>query len=262
MLLVNSEDELVPLDQATRMDGALTAAGVAHQTIVVPRHPPRRCVRSPTSGTTRSRSWSATSAHRSRPPDDVSRSDDHRPHHQSALGAGRARGDVRRVVRRPLRGGGAHGGRSTRRRSRDRGAGEGLRGAARGRPHARHRERHVDLPRDGRADRDRVAAPAAAARGRDRCARARRQRDDATPQRRLDPARPADAARHCRTRCPRSRAGTRRSRCRSRSRWCSRCRRACACPSASWGSRTRSSWVRPRSPVPGTGRATCSAPTS
>ena len=36
MQIVNSEEELVPVDQATRMDGALTAAGVAHQTIIFP----------------------------------------------------------------------------------------------------------------------------------------------------------------------------------------------------------------------------------
>ena len=36
MLIVNSEAELVPVDQATRMDGALTAAGVAHRTVVLP----------------------------------------------------------------------------------------------------------------------------------------------------------------------------------------------------------------------------------
>jgi acetyl esterase len=35
MLIVNSEAELVPVDQATRMDGALTAAGVAHRTMVL-----------------------------------------------------------------------------------------------------------------------------------------------------------------------------------------------------------------------------------
>jgi acetyl esterase/lipase len=35
LLIVNSEAELVPVDQATRMDGALTAAGVAHRTIVL-----------------------------------------------------------------------------------------------------------------------------------------------------------------------------------------------------------------------------------
>jgi len=36
MLIANSEEELVPVDQATRMDGALAAAGVAHQTIIFP----------------------------------------------------------------------------------------------------------------------------------------------------------------------------------------------------------------------------------
>jgi dienelactone hydrolase len=36
MLIANSEAELVPVDQATRMDAALTTAGVAHQTIVLP----------------------------------------------------------------------------------------------------------------------------------------------------------------------------------------------------------------------------------
>ena len=36
MQIVNSEEELVPVDQATRMDSALTAAGVAHQTIIFP----------------------------------------------------------------------------------------------------------------------------------------------------------------------------------------------------------------------------------
>jgi hypothetical protein len=36
MLLANSEAELVPVDQATRMAGALTAARVQHQLIVLP----------------------------------------------------------------------------------------------------------------------------------------------------------------------------------------------------------------------------------
>ena len=100
----------------------------------VPRHPPRRCVPARRLGR-HGRVPGALPRHTGRrPPDDVSRSDDHRSHHQSALGAGRARGHVRRVVRRPLRGGGAHGDRPTRRRSRDRRAGEGLRGPARGLP--------------------------------------------------------------------------------------------------------------------------------
>ena len=38
MLLVNAEDELVPLDQAQRMAVALAAAGVVEQLLVVPGH--------------------------------------------------------------------------------------------------------------------------------------------------------------------------------------------------------------------------------